>query len=142
MVKLYSDNVMKNEMESWLKSSAGKFNEIYTGSHCAARKRCLLVVLQVLFGLIAITSAILLVSANYIDINKLLGSELGLVVVQGIANVNPTYLNTICMTATVLSLLILWLMRMIRVSNKHIAEFYYFWDKHIESGRKLLKENQ
>lgn len=141
MVKLYSDNVMKNEMESWLKSSAGKFNEIYTGSRCAARKRCLLVVLQVLFGLIAITSAILLVSANYIDINQLLGSELGLVVVQGIANVNPIFLNTICIVATGLSLLTLWLMRMIRISNKHIAEFYYFWDKHIESGRKLLKEN-
>lgn len=128
-------------MESWLKLSAGKFNEIYTGNRCATRKRGLLVILQVLFGLIAIISAIFLIVMNFIDVNQLIGSELGFVTVHEITSLNPAFLNVIFIIATVLSLLTLWLMRMIRVGNKHITEFYYFWDEHIESGRKLLKEN-
>ncbi len=128
-------------MESWLKSSAGKFNEIYTSRRCAARKRCLLTVLQVLFGLIATASSILLIGANYVDVNQLIGSELGLVSIQEIVNENPVFLNVIFLIAIVLSLFTLWLMSMIRVENKHIAEFYYFWDNHVESGRKLLKQN-
>jgi len=139
MIKLYSDNVLKNEMESWLKSSAGKFNEIYTGSRCVARKRRLLVVLQILFGLLAIISVILFFVTNYIDVNQLI--VFPFVTVQEITNLNLELLNAIFIIAAVLSLLALWLMRMIRVSKKHIAEFYYFWDRHIESGRKLLKEN-
>ena len=141
MAKLCSDNVMKNEMESWLKSSAGKFNEIYTGSRCAARKRSLLVILQVLFGLTAIVSVTSLFVVNYIDVNQLVESEWVLVAVQEIANINSIFLNAVFIIVTVLSLLALCLMRMIKVSNKHIAEFYYFWDRHIESGRKLLKDN-
>lgn len=33
----------------------------------------------------------------------------------------------------------LWLINMQQISHKHIAEFYYFWDNYIETGRKLLK---
>lgn len=111
-------------MESWLKSSAGKFNEIYTGSHCVARKRSLLVVLQVLFGLIAIISAIILVVVNYVGVNQLI--ESGFVTVQEIANINLMFLNIIFIITTVLSLLALWLMRMIKVSNRLSQNFTIF----------------
>lgn len=129
---------MKKELENWLKSSAGRFNEIYTTNRCAVRKRCLLTVLQVFFALIAIASVILLFASNYIDSNQLIGSNLGLVSIQKIGN--PIVLNVIFVVSTVWSLLALWLMRLIKLSNKHIADFYYFWDRHIESGRKLIKE--
>lgn len=133
--------MIKNDFESWLKSSAGKFVEIYTKGHSTERMKNFLKVLRVLFGLIAISCILVLLSENFMDVGEVIGTDLGMESIQQIVSQSPGLFNLLLWLSTLFSLLSLWTMKMLRLSRKHIAEFYYFWDKHIESGRKLLKEN-
>ncbi|PKQ63792.1 hypothetical protein BZG02_07125 [Labilibaculum filiforme] len=132
---------MKTEFESWLKLAAGKFIKIYTGHKSIIRMKFLLVILRIFFAVLAIMSAFLIFGSNFIDINKIIGTNLGFVTIQKIATEYPMFLNVVFTISGVLSILNCWLLKMLWASNKHVTEFYYFWDKHIESGRKLLKEN-
>ncbi|WP_320018979.1 hypothetical protein [Labilibaculum manganireducens] len=133
--------MIKNDFESWLKSSAGKFVVIYTKGHSTERMKNFLNVLRILFGLIAISCILVLLSGNFINIGQVIGKDLGMESIQEIVTKSPGLFNLLLWLSTLFSLLSLWIMKMLRSSRKHIAEFYYFWDRHIESGRKLLKEN-
>ena len=131
----------ENEFEIWLKSAASKFVEIYTNGHSSERMNYVFVVLQVIFGFITISCLVLLVSNNFINVGQFLGTKLGMTGIQKIVSESPALFSIILLFSILFSLLSLWVMKQYRVSRKHMSEFYYFWDRHIESGRKLLKEN-
>lgn len=131
----------ESEFEIWLKSAASKFVEIYTNGHSSERMNTVFVVLRVLFGFIAISCILILTISNFIDVGQFLETNLGLFEIQEIINKNPALFDVILLFSALFSLLSLWTMRQYRHSRKHMSEFYYFWDRHIESGRKLLKEN-
>ena len=133
--------MIKNDFENWLKSSATKFIEVYTNGHSTVRMSYFLVLLRILFGLIAISGLFVLVSENFMDVGQLIGTELGMVNIQEMITENPELFNLLLLLSTLFSLLSLWIMKLLHGSRKHIAEFYYFWDQHIESGKELLKRN-
>ncbi len=124
-----------------MKVSSGKFFEIYKDGPTVIKMRVLHIFFRVVLAFIAIVSIILLLSAYFVNIGQLVGDTLGLTTLQKIASEDPLFFGSVLLLAMVLSISSLWLMKMIRIRNKHISEFYYFWDKHIENGKKLLEEN-
>lgn len=138
---IYGDVVIQNDFESWLKSSVGKFVEIYTNGHSLEKMRCLLVVLHILLR----TNCYKLYSGigkrefyGYWsgDRNRIRNGKYS----DNCHRKSGLY-KLLLLISTLFSLLSLWIMMLLCGSRKHIAEFYYFWNQHIESGRKLLKEN-
>lgn len=129
--------VIKNDFETWLKSSAGKFVAICTNGDSSEKMRCLLVVLR--------TNCCKLYSGigkrefyGYWsgDRNRIRNGKYS----DNCHRKSGLY-KLLLLISTLFSLLSLWTMKLLCGSRKHIAEFYYFWNQHIESGRKLLKEN-
>ncbi len=133
--------MIKNNFESWMKASTAKFFEIYKDGPTVIKMRILHIFFRVVFAFSAIVSIILMMSAYFVNISQFFGETLGLTTLQKIASENPLFFGFVLLLSMILPVSSLWLMKMIRIRNKHISEFYYFWDKHIETGQKLLKEN-
>ncbi|MBI9058627.1 hypothetical protein L3049_02105 [Labilibaculum sp. DW002] len=133
--------MIKDKFESWMKASTGKFFEIYKSGPTIIKMRVLHTFFRIVFACATIGSIMLLLSSYFASLSQFFGNYFGLKALQKIASENPVFFDLVLLLAMVLSLSSLWLMKIIRIRNKHISEFYYFWDNHIETGRKLLKEN-
>lgn len=93
------------------------------------------------YGLIAVSYILVLVSENFMNIGQVIETEFRNGKYSDNCHRKSGLYKLLLLISTLFSLLSLWTMKLFCGSRKHIAEFYYFWNQHIESGRKLLKEN-
>lgn len=131
----------RSKIEEWLKDSSGKFIRIYTSSPSRIRMSFVLFLLRMLFLGIALVSAALLIGSQFYNLGQMIRESISFIAIPKLEIGQLNLLYLIDGFLFLVSVFSLRLIKLLRIRNKHISEFYYFWDKHVETGRKLLQDN-
>jgi uncharacterized membrane protein len=127
-------------IENWLKQSKDKYYELYVGSSSVYRMRLLLFFLRLFFGAVALASGLMLFLSFFMNIGQSIADVFGLTDVPLYEEGKLSFLSIILGIMLSVSLFNLWLMKLVRRRNDHMADLHFLLDTHFSEGEKLLDE--
>jgi len=129
-----------SEIENWLKESKERYYNLFKGSPSVYRMRLLLFFLRLFFGSVAIASGILLLFSLFMNIGQSIANVFKLTDVPLYEEGKLSFLSITLGILMAVSLFSLWLIKLVRRRNNHMADMYALLDAHFAEGEKLLDE--
>ncbi|BAX80843.1 hypothetical protein ALGA_2521 [Labilibaculum antarcticum] len=125
-----------------MKESKDQYDAAYTNSPSVFRMPIILFPLRVVFTLLCIASGFLLVSSLFIN--------LGEVVAKNFREAGKTahsadiliLINTILGLIFIFSILVLWLLKLVKVRNRYIRKMDFFWHDRFCEMDEMVKQEE
>lgn len=138
-----------NDCLIWIKESKDQYNESYEKSPSVIRMPIILFPLRVFFTLLCIASALLLISTLFVNLVEVMSHTLEEpeqtthTVAQTANSADIAILiNSILGITFIFSILVLWLLKLVKDRNRYIRKVNFFWFDRFDLIDKMAKEEE